>query len=48
LAHLCLTLSGLRVVLQAAICDSLSFEPFAFEEEGLAARHCCTDLPNFS
>ena len=32
-----MTLSGLRVVLQAAICDSLSFDPFAFEEDGLAA-----------
>src|SRR5437899_1560968 len=37
LAHLWLTLSGLRVVLHAAICDSLSFDPFAFEEDVLAA-----------
>jgi hypothetical protein len=41
-AHLCLTFSGLRVVLQAAICDSLLFDPFAFEEDGLAAPGCAT------
>jgi hypothetical protein len=37
LVDLCLTFSGLHAVLHAAICDSLSFDTFAFEEDGLAA-----------
>jgi hypothetical protein len=34
-----LSLCGVRLVLQAAILDCVSFDPFAFQQDGLGG-HC--------
>jgi len=37
LDHLWLRLCGMQLMLQATVCDCLSFDPFAFEGDGLGA-----------
>ena len=37
LDRLWLRLCGMQLVLQATICDSLAFDPFAFEEQGFGS-----------